>query len=151
MSRQPIGAILVELQLLEQDQVNTVLSALKERQRGRFGELAVEMGLVDDEGLARALAKQFRLAHLSNQQVDALEIDAHLLGLFPRSFLRKELLVPTFLDEERGTLSVLTADPTDVPSLEHASDLASVIPALRIAFWSHSQDPAPSTWKGHAV
>ena len=83
MSRQPIGAILVELQLLEQDQVNTVLLALKERQRGRFGELAVEMGLVDDEGLARALAKQFRLAHLSNQQVDALEIDAHLLGLFP--------------------------------------------------------------------
>jgi len=38
-----------------------------------------------------------------------------------------------------------------VPDLEHASDLASVILALRIAFWSHSQDPAPSTWKGHAV
>lgn len=124
MSRQPIGAVLVELQLLKQDQVNTVLSALQERQRGRFGELAVEMGLVDDEGLARALAKQFRLPHLSNQQVDALEIDAQLLGLFPRSFLRKELLVPTFLSEERGTLSVLTADPTDVPSLEHAQLLA---------------------------
>lgn len=124
MSRQPIGAILVELHLLEQDQVTTILSALKERQRGRFGELAVEMGLVDDEGLARALAKQFRLPHLSNQQVDALEIDAHLLGLFPRSFLRRELLVPTFMDEERGTLSVLTADPTDVPSLERAQLLA---------------------------
>lgn len=124
MSRQPIGAILVELSLLEPEQVTTILSTLKERQRGRFGELAVEMGLVDDEGLARALARQFRLPHLSNRQVDALEIDAHLLGLFPRSFLRKELLVPTFLDEERGTLSVLTADPTDVPSLERAQLLA---------------------------
>jgi hypothetical protein len=39
----------------------------------------------------------------------------------------------------------------EVPDLEHASDLASVILVLRIAFWSHSQDPAPSTWKGHDV
>ncbi|MED5372549.1 MAG: hypothetical protein VX899_16155 [Myxococcota bacterium] len=124
MSRLPIGAILVELDLLQPTQVDLILSALKERQRGRFGELAVEMGLVDDEGLARALAHQFRLPHLANRQVDSLEIDPHLLGLFPRSFLRRELVVPTYLDSERGTLSLLTADPTDVPSLERMQQLA---------------------------
>jgi hypothetical protein len=115
---------MVSLGLLDRSQVAQVLDLLRERQRGRFGELALELGFVDEAGLAQAVAAQFGLPVLHDGQVQALSPGADLVELLSPSFMRRERVVPTFLDAELGVLSLITADPSDLPTLESARQRA---------------------------
>ncbi|MCP4803899.1 MAG: DUF4388 domain-containing protein [Proteobacteria bacterium] len=124
MSRPPIGEIMVELGLLSPAHVQEVLGILRERERGRFGELAIELSFVDEEGLARSVARQYGLATMDAETVAHLGIPREVLQLLPLDFMRDRLMVPMFLDEEQGRLSLVIADPTDLPSQNLAQDYA---------------------------
>lgn len=126
MSRPPIGEIMVELGLLASAQVHQVLEVLRERERGRFGELAIELSYVDEDGLAEAVARQYGLPTMDAETVEHLGIPREVLQLLPTDFMRDRLMVPTFLDEELGRLSLVIADPTDLPSQNLAQDYAQV-------------------------
>lgn len=124
MGHTPLGEVCLALGLMRSDDVARVLTRLREGGRARFGEIAVELGLLDDEGLARALAHQFRLNMVPRERLDRLSVAPEVIDLLPRGLIRERLLVPTFLDEEKRVLSLLTADPTDIPSLRAAQTSA---------------------------
>jgi hypothetical protein len=62
MDRKKLGEILVDLRLLKPRDVDRVLEALlKRKQRQKFGQMARDMGLVDEEHILAALAVQMEL------------------------------------------------------------------------------------------
>jgi hypothetical protein len=62
MDRKKLGEILVDLKLLKPRDVDRVLEALlKRKQRQKFGQMARDMGLVDEEHILAALAVQMEL------------------------------------------------------------------------------------------
>lgn len=124
MSHTPLGEVCLALGLMRAEDVDRVLARLREGGRARFGEIAMELGCLDDEGLARALAHQFRLNMVPPDRLGRLSVAPEVLELLPAGLIRERLLVPTFLDEEKRVLSLLTADPTDIPSLRAAQTAA---------------------------
>lgn len=127
MTHAPLGEIFVQLGLLSTEGVEAVLQRMKDGGSGsglRFGEVALELGLVDDVGLARALAQQFRLNMVPPDRLDKLAVTPEVIALLPRKLMRERLMVPTFLDPEKRVLSLLTVDPTDLPGLRQAQSAA---------------------------
>jgi DNA-binding response OmpR family regulator len=129
MNHVPLGEVCVSLGLMSGDQVERVLARLRDAPndgplRARFGEIAASMGFLDDTGLARALAQQFRLNMVPADRIERLNVAPEVLGLLPRRLVRERMLVPTFLDAEKRVLSLLTVDPTDLPSLRLAQTAA---------------------------
>jgi hypothetical protein len=124
MSHTPLGEVCLTLGLMRAEDVDEVLARLRDGGRARFGEIAMELGLLDDDRLARALAQQFRLNMVPAERLARLSVAPEVLDLLPRGLVRERLLVPTFLDEEKRVLSLLTVDPTDIPSLRAAQTAA---------------------------
>lgn len=121
MSHAPLGEVCVALGIMSHAQVATVLARMAEPDAPgvRFGEVALDLGLLDEAALSRALAQQFRLNLVPDDRVDKLQIAADVLALLPPGLMRERLLVPTFLDPEKRVLSLLTADPTDITALRN--------------------------------
>lgn len=124
MTHTPLGEVCVALGLMTQEAVEDVLARLRTSGRARFGEIAAELGYIDDEGLARALAHQFRLNMVPPDRLARLFVAPEVIELLPSGLIRDRLLIPTFLDEEKRVLSLLTCDPTDIPSLRAAQTAA---------------------------
>ncbi len=114
----------MQLGLLRAEQAEDVLARLGEGERVRFGDRAVQLGYLDEDGLARALAHQFRINMVPADRLARLVVGPEVVALLPAGLLRERLLVPTFLDAETRVLSLLTADPTDIPSLRAAQAAA---------------------------
>ncbi len=119
MSHTPLGEICVSLGLLTPAEVARVLERMSEPEgRGmRFGEAAITLSLLDDAGVSRALAQQFRLNLVPDDRVDKLQISDEVLALMPAQLMRERCIVPTFLEPEKRVLSLLTHDPTDIAAL----------------------------------
>lgn len=124
MSHRPLGEVCLTLGLMRTEDVERVLARLREGGRARFGETAIELGVLSDLGLARALAHQFRLNMVPPERLVRLSIAPDVLDLLPRGLVRERLLLPTFLDEDKRVLSLLIVDPTDIPSLRAAQTAA---------------------------
>ena len=120
----PIGEVCVQLGLLRAEQAEEVLLRLGDGERVRFGDRAVQLGYLDEDGLARALAHQFRINMVPADRLARLVVEPEVVALLPAGLLRERLLVPTFLDAETRVLSLLTTDPTDIPSLRAAQAAA---------------------------
>jgi DNA-binding response OmpR family regulator len=125
MKRPPLGELFVQLRLLTPDEVASVLKRMQKGETGRFGATALALGLVDHEGLAKALAQQFGLRFVSGERIQRLSITESTLELLPKKLMRERLMVPTFMDPESRILSLLTADPTAIPSLRSAQEHAT--------------------------
>jgi hypothetical protein len=74
MERKKLGEILVDLKLLGRRDVERILEALRNRQgRQKFGQMARDMGLVEEEHIFAALAVQMDLfpeiRRMSYQQI----------------------------------------------------------------------------------
>ena len=117
MQRPPLGEILLDLRLLTPAEVEQILRKMRESEIGRFGETAVSLDLLDHEGLARGLASQFKLRHVPAERIGRLSIPERVLTLLPPEIMKSKLVVPTFFDNSTGMLSLLTSDPTDLPTL----------------------------------
>lgn len=96
-----------------------------------FIATALEMGLLSDEGIAKALATQFRLNMVPGDRIQKLSVRQDVLDLLPRALMRDHMLVPTFLDAEKKVLSILTANPADTAILKTAQE-ASKADRLRL-------------------
>jgi len=111
-----LGDVCTQLGLLTAEQVTAVEAGAGPKES--FVDAAVRLGSLDDEGRARALAQALRLNLVPGGRVATLSIRASVLALVPAEVARAHLVVPTFLDAERGVLTLLVADPTDVVGLK---------------------------------
>lgn len=110
--RRKIGEVLVEMGALAPAEVKLILEAQAE-QRLRFGETAVAEGIVSEDLLAQALARQFGLAYAD---LSEFQPDPELLSVLPTEILVKQLCLPLSCEQNRWVFAV--ADPTNVSGLD---------------------------------
>ncbi len=120
MIRPPLGEILVRLGLLTKKELASVLERAQDG--SRLGQTALKIGVLDEEGLARALAVQCDAGFVSASRLSGLEPSSEALGILPRELMRRGPLLPTFRDEASGVVSLLVADPTDTKILAEARE-----------------------------
>lgn len=122
-----LGDLLRQEQLISEDQLNEAL--LQQTVSGkRIGSLLVELGALDEDGLARTIAKQFgvKVADLRRRE---LEKDA--LELIPESLARAHVVVP--LARHDGILEVAIADPSEARALERISQTTGLTIDISVA------------------
>src|SRR5688572_23165739 len=113
-SERTIGAILVEEGKLTHKEVERVL----ERQRAdqvRFGEAAVRLGLITEDDVRFALAKQYDMPHFTpSSEGPSRELVAAFAPFHPRTeemrALRTQLLIRWY-NPEQGRKSLVVASP----------------------------------------
>ena len=121
-----LTALLQEAGLISQEQIDAAL--IRQREIGcRIGETLVEMGIVSEEDLGWALARQLGLPFV-DIPLDAL--DRELIRSFTDGLLHRLEVVPLVRMER--SLTVAVADPTDgdlIDALERAAH-SSVSPVV---------------------
>jgi len=126
-ARKKIGEILVEHGDLTIGQVAYIVEKLKGTSH-RFGELAVQEGLVSEDLFYQALAEQFGLEFID---LSAYRLDEHVLALFPADMIYRYAFVP--LELVGDSLVIAISDPTDVVKLDDLELLLDKPLILKIA------------------
>jgi len=122
-----LGDILVEAELISRKTLERAL----ERQKGekkRLGAVLEEMGVITEEELAEALAKQFNFKTIKN--FISHSFSQELLDLLPSDFAMKKLVFP--LKQKDNMLAVAITDPFDVETMEMLSRITGfqIIPVI---------------------
>ncbi len=113
---QRLGKCLVEAGIVNE---MTLLGALGEEKKSpTIDQLLIGLGLLDDDNIARALARQLRLPFISLKE---REIPQQVTSLVPAEVAKTHVIVPVEL--AGGKLLVAMADPLD----------SSAIQVLRVA------------------
>jgi hypothetical protein len=151
MGRARIGDILVEEGLLTPGQLAVLLRDPPDGRR--LGQRARERGWVSEDGVARALAQQYRVNMVPTARLETLEIDGATWARLPVDLVHARQLFPTFLDPDTGVLTVVTGDPTDRDSLRAAQDAAGarrlrIFVAPETAVRRYLEDREAATVKG---
>ncbi|MEE2750081.1 MAG: response regulator [Myxococcota bacterium] len=131
MSRLPLGETLLKLGLITSSELQSVLVRAAEDKQQKLGEIIVQLGLVDEEGLAKALAFQFNLGFVAAERLLGLEPTAASLSILPRSLMLDGPVLPTFKDPESGAISLLVADPGNEPLLQEIQTRTNA-PSLKL-------------------
>ena len=84
---------------------------------GKLGTNLIEMGIIEEEDLTRALSKQYLVPSVSMEEV--MNIDPQVLALLPRDLVEQHNVVP--IKQEGRRLTLLMADPTDFKLIEDLS------------------------------
>lgn len=119
-----LSEIFVDLGLLNREQLAEARAEMPDEEEESFIQRLLIQGLIDEEGLARSLATRYRLNMVPLDRLGKLNVSPEILSLLPANLMRSRVLLPTFLDEGKGVLSLLTADPTDGEALRQAQEAA---------------------------
>lgn len=114
--RKRIGDILVADGILTPDQLDEALEKQREDPNSaRLGTVVLELGMVSEHAVARALARQLRLP-----MVDLVERtpSPEAIEVVPRRLAERHDLLPLDVDPDEGILTVAMSDPTDVFALD---------------------------------
>ncbi len=124
--RPRLGQMLVEANLLNEEQLARLLARQKDDGR-RLGSLVVEAGLVDEAALTQVLSRQLNAPWVSLYHVDFYR---QLLNLIPHEVAELHCLIPVYVREVRrqgATLYVAMEDPTS-DDARRACEQASGLP-----------------------
>ncbi len=115
--RQLLGEYLRDMEVLSTHDLNVALAEQRAR-GGRIGEVLVDLALVTQDDVARALAKQYGYPFIATNEALEAQMPLGLSGRYPRDAAERTGLLPLHHDE-RGTVHVLGYDPTsESPLLE---------------------------------
>ena len=110
--RNKIGDILVKNGALTPSQHMYILDKLA-NEGGRYGEVCLREGLLNEETLSRALAEQFGLEHVNLRE---FKLDEAVLASIPSDAMYRYHFIP--LEYNGEFLVIAIADPTDVINLD---------------------------------
>jgi type IV pilus assembly protein PilB len=108
-----LGDLFVREGLISQGQLEEALREAK-RSRTRIGFALVKLGLVGEEELTKALAKQFRVPAVD---LDKVKVEEKILRLVPEEVAMKHRVLP--LRKVGRTLTVAMANPTDMGAIDN--------------------------------
>ncbi len=111
-SRKKLGEILYRNKLVDKE---SLVNALKKSKTSgkRLGETLVEMGLVSEDIITKAISKQFGLRYID---LDKHEIDPEVMELVPQELIKKHFILP--LGKKNGRLMIIISDPLDLDLLD---------------------------------
>src|SRR3954454_17519018 len=107
-----IGELLLKEKRITADQLQQALTHQKAN-GGKLGFNLVKLGFIKDEEITGLLSKQYGVPSINLAQFD---LDAVTIKLIPAETARKYQVVP--LSRAGTTLTIATADPTDVFALD---------------------------------
>jgi general secretion pathway protein E len=126
-NRQKLGEILLDLGALTPAELDRGLAYQRDK-GGRIGEALVELELIREEDLVRALSLQLDVPH--EMKIDSEVIDLMLLERFQLGWAREHGVLP--FDKRNGYIFVATEDPLAVEVLDEVRLLsgAEVLPVV---------------------
>ncbi len=108
----PLGQILIEEGLLNEEQLQRALSARSEKNQ-LLGRVLIDLGLVREADLVGALAKQLGLQFVD---LSDIVVDSNAASLIPEQVARRYRALPVGFDDSR--LIVAMADPANLFALD---------------------------------
>ena len=108
----PLGQILIEEGLLNEEQLQRALSARSEKNQ-LLGRVLIDLGLVKEADLVGALAKQLGLQFVD---LSDIVVDSNAASLIPEQVARRYRALPVGFDDSR--LIVAMADPANLFALD---------------------------------
>lgn len=122
-----LGDILVESEIISRKTLERALERQK-FDKQRLGALLEEMGVITEEELAEALAKQFNFKTIKNFINHTFPQD--LLDLIPSDMAMKKLIFP--LRQKENMLAVAITDPFDLETMEALTRITGyqIIPVI---------------------
>lgn len=122
-----LGDILVEAEIISRKTLERALIRQKEG-KSRLGTVLEEMGVITEEELAEALAKQFNFKTIKNFVNHSFSQE--VLDLLPSDLAMKKLVFP--LKQKDNMLAVAITDPFDMETMEMLSRITGfqVIPVI---------------------
>ena len=107
-----LGEILYKKKLVDKP---TLIKAIKKAKADnkRTGETLVSMGVVSEDVITEALAKQFGLEYID---LDNTSIPQSAQKLIPEELVKKHFILP--LGQENGKLKIIISDPLDLDLLD---------------------------------
>ena len=107
-----LGEILYKKKLVDKP---TLIKAIKKAKADnkRTGETLVSMGVVSEDVITEALAKQFGLEYIN---LDDTQIPQSAKKLIPEELVKKHFILP--LGQENGKLKIIISDPLDLDLLD---------------------------------
>jgi len=110
--RRHLGEILYKAGVVEKRALISAIKTAKSNNK-RLGEVLLDLALVDEETLTKALAKQFGLKYIN---LDRTNIPSEALKLVPEDTLRKHNVLP--LGMNNGRLKLIISDPSDLDTMD---------------------------------
>jgi len=106
--RRHLGEILYKHKLVDKP---TLIKAIKKGRADntRLGETLVKMGIVSEDVISKALAKQFGMEYID---LDETSISQSAQKLIPPELIKKHFVLPLGLDN--GRLKIIISDPLDL-------------------------------------
>lgn len=120
MKSLPLGQILLEEKVITELELNQALDQQKVTKK-RLGAVIIEMGIVEEIDIMKALARRLKVDFLENP---LFSIDLETVKLVPENLARKYRIVP--LNIREGHLNIVTSDPLDFACLEDISMVTSM-------------------------
>lgn len=114
MARERLGEILIKAGLLDEEGLQR---ALNEQQRwgGQLGRYLVEMGLITEETLVRALSTQFKIPAVA---LDPERLDISVGRLVTREICERNGLICFRADTTNKFLDVAMGDPSNLDAID---------------------------------
>lgn len=114
LNNKPIGEILIQRGIINQDQLDTVLKTQKKNKHGTLtGDLMVSSGLAKEEDIILAIKYQYSVPYLP---VNEYEIDLEIIESIPKELAEKYCLIP--LDKIEDNLTLAMANPLDRKAIQ---------------------------------
>ena len=111
--------VLARERLLRSDAVEPVVSRVA-RSGERVEEVILELGLVGETDLLKALATHYKVYFVSSEKLSKADVPRAVVDMIPQRFAEKLGVCPLMFDAKTHALSVVTADPEDVEALREA-------------------------------
>jgi type IV pilus assembly protein PilB len=107
-----LGEILFKAGLVEKQALINAIKTAKTSNK-RLGQVLLELGLINEDTLAKAIAKQFGLKYVD---LDEVTIPADATKIIPEDLIKRHNILP--LAVNNGRLELIISDPMDLDMMD---------------------------------
>jgi len=110
--RMHLGEILYKAGLVEKQALINAIKTAKTSNK-RLGQVLIDLGLINEDTLAKAIAKQFGLKYVD---VDQAPIPPDATKIIPEDLIKRHNILP--LSADNGRLKLIIGDPMDLDMMD---------------------------------
>lgn len=129
----PIGRILVDLGIIDEDKLEIALTIHKEKNGSSLlGTILLELNFVDEHNILKAVTTQYKFPYLP---ADRYDIKKEVINLIPADIVNKYTLVP--IERMGNCLTVAMSNPLNNQAVEELEKTSHCV--IQIVISSHAE------------
>lgn len=125
--RKRLGDLLIEVGLITQEQLDKALSA-QQRMGKRLGKVLVELGYISEQSMIEVLEFQLGIPHVD---LSMIVIDPEVAALIPEAVAKRYQIIPIRREQDKVVLAM--ADPTNIFAIDDAQLATGLLVEVVIA------------------